>query len=673
MQQQTSVQQRYETLDWFRGIGILAVLWGHAGLPWLPGAYLFIDTFFVISGFLVCQSFLRLCARSPENTPRLMIKNIGHFLSGRFRRIVIPLAATVLVTLVAGWFILLPDDLYALAQSAQATLLLQAHWYALTLGSYFDVVGESAPLLHTWSLSLEEWFYLLTPLLVLPFLIWRRSWWVLIGLAGLSLYQAQMISSDPASLGASYSMFSTRVWQFMLGLICALVLRPPLRLSRWVNDGLLLAGLICVFGSVLFLTEKAASPGLITLPAVLGVLAVLVLVPQSSLFAKATATGAITFLGRKLYTLYLVHYPFMVYFRYLGLDFGPATDLMTFSAALILSIGLYYVLEAPLAGWRRIGFGKVLGISAVLVALSFGLAYHIQQTGGAPKRLPDPALAAWTARFDVNPNRSTCMQHELTRFGYSCAIGPKDGPFFALFGDSHSDVYANQLALILGENGIGLRHYWYAECPTIGSGLGELGVFSAECAKISHESHQNALLDPNLVGVIYAARWPWYLNAPTVQNTAAYWRNAAGLPRGFTDMAQYRADFAAVLAASIADFQQRNLPVFLISPAPSLPHDPVKAQVLASWIGMTTAFLDLQKGVSLQTYSLERAQFDKMFADLEKTGPIGLIDVRDTLCDTETCQVYGDLGSIYYDDNHLNETGATRVIRGSFADKNPSK
>lgn len=669
MQQQTIVEQRYETLDWFRGIGILAVLWGHAGLPWLPGAYLFIDTFFVISGFLVCKSLLRLVGRNQENTPLVIIKNVSHFYGGRFRRIAIPLASTVLLTLIAGWFIFLPDDIFALAQSVQATLLLQAHWYALTLGSYFDVVGESAPLLHTWSLSLEELFYLITPFLVLPILILRPNVWIisLVGLAGLSLYQAQVMSSDPEALGASYSMFSTRIWQFMFGLICAMVLRPPLRLSRLINDGLLLAGLLCVFASILLITEKAPSPGLITLPAVFGVLAVLVLMPQSSLFAKATATPAITFLGRKIYTLYLVHYPFMVYFTYIGFDFGAATNAIKFCTALMFSLELYYVLEAPLSGWRRIGFGKVVGIVSVLVAITFGIALHILQTGGAPKRLPDAALAQWTARFDVNPNRSVCLQPALTRFGYSCAIGPQDGPFFALFGDSHSDVFANQLAIFLAENGIGLRHYWYAECPTIGSQLGNLSVFSSECAKISHEAHLTALRDPNLVGVVYAARWPWYLNAPTAQNIGAYWRNAAGMPRGFADMAVYRAKFAEVLKSSIADFAKRELPVFLISPVPSLPHDPVRAQVVATSLGAGAAFEKLEMGTPLNEYNRDRSAFDQMFADLQKSVSVTLIEVRGALCGLETCQVYGDFSSIYYDDNHLNEAGAALVIQGGFA------
>jgi peptidoglycan/LPS O-acetylase OafA/YrhL len=670
VKQLTSAPKRSETLDWFRGLGIIAVLWGHAGLPWLPGAYLFIDTFFVISGYLVCQSFLRACTSDVAKGRWRLVGPVAEFFASRFRRIAIPLATTVLLTLIAGWFVLLPDDLFALAQSAQATLLLQAHIYALTLGSYFDVVGKSAPLLHAWSLSLEEWFYLITPVLALPVVIWRGWWWggVLAVVAGLSLYQAQTLSVDPDALGAGYNMFSARLWQFMLGLIAALLFRQPPVLSKAANDGLLLAGLACVFGSVLILTDKAPSPGLVTLPAVLGVLAVLMLQPQSRLLARATGSPMITFFGRKLYSLYLAHYPFMVYFTYLGFNFGTTTNLVKLALAMVLSLGFYYAFEAPLRGWRRIGFSKVLGIAGILMALSFALSQHIITSGGAPKRLPDTALAVWTARFDVNPQRAACLRPQLTRFGYSCALGPQDGPYFALFGDSHSDAFANQLALVLARRGIGLRHYWYAECPTIGSGLGELGVFSDTCGKLSHEAHRAILSDANLTGVVYAARWAWYLNDPEPDSLRAYWRDTAGLPRGYPAMAAFRADFASVLTASVADFQARNVPVYLISPVPALPADPVRAQVLAAWRGANAGYDRLRAGIEIDSYKAERAAFDKLFAKLIASGAVSLLEVRDALCSARSCQAYGPLGSLYYDDNHLNEAGAGQVMQTVLGD-----
>jgi peptidoglycan/LPS O-acetylase OafA/YrhL len=643
----------------------MAVIWGHAGLPGLPGAYLFIDTFFVISGYLVSRSLLQ-AFRADDTGARPPLKGtLLTFFGNRFRRIAIPLVAAVLLTLMAGWFILLPDDLFALATSARATLFLQAHLYALTLGNYFDVVGKSAPLLHAWSLSLEEWFYIITPVLVLPAIVWRRSWWIVIMiiLVGLSLYQAQTLSTDPEALGVSYSLFRTRVWEFMLGAIAALMVQRPLILSKRLNDAAIVAGLVATFASILFLTDKAPSPGLVSLPVVIGALPVLMLKPQSRLLGKVTGSRIVTFFGRKLYSLYLAHYPFIVYFDYLSFDVGRVTDIVKFVMATVFGLLFYFLLESPKEGWRTISFRKVLTIAGALITLTLALSNHILKTGGAPTRLPDAALAAWTARFDINPHRATCLQSRLTRFGYSCALGPEDSPYFALFGDSHSDVFANQLALTLAQRGIGLRHYWYAECPTIGTELSTMNVFSKECEKLSYEAHRKTLRDPGLVGVIYAARWPWYLNNPDEDLRRAYWRDAAGLPHGYTEMQDFRDDFAAILTTSVSNFSDRGVPVYIISPVPALSFDPVRVSVLSAWGRVFPSAVKSRNATTSQLY--DQSTFDNLMLQIKKTGTVMLLNSTDSLCNGLQCDVYNQDGSLYYDDNHMNEAGAKRII-GSF-------
>lgn len=664
---------RSETLDWFRGIGILGVLWGHAGLPGLPGAYLFIDTFFVISGFLVCQSFLRVYDKAgqdqsghPVRLSSRMFRTISTFYGSRIRRIVIPLGAAVLITLVAGWFILLPDDLVALARSAQATLLLQAHLYALMLGNYFDALGGTAPLLHAWSLSLEEWFYIVTPVLVIPALIWRRYLWLafLILLTGFSLYTAQSMSSDPNAFGASYSMFDTRLWEFLIGVVAALIFARSPDLPKVANDVFLVGGIALVFASVLLLNSKAASPGLITLPAVIGTLVLLVLRPRTQLVRKATRSGFVAFFGRRLYSLYLAHYPFMVLFDYVGIQLGAVTDLAKFALAIVFSLVFYRTFEAPMQGWRSARLLHVILMSGALFGLALGLASHIQKTDGAGDRMPSGALAAWAARFDINPMRAECLKGNLTRFGYSCATGADDEPYMAVMGDSHSDSLANQLAHAFGVRGLGMRHYWYAECPVIGSGVGRLGVFSPECAKLSHEAHAATLHDGNLAGVVYVLRWSWYLNDPDKDRIRAYWRDAAGLPRGHDSMGAFRQEFTHTLAASISAYQARGVPVYLVSPVPEVSDDPVKAQALAQWLGFTAGFETLRHGVKIAVYQAERAYFDALVSDLQREVTFEVFDVKGVLCGQGRCEVYGPNGSLYYDTNHLNEAGAQRIMRG---------
>ena len=640
------------------------MLWGHASLPGLPAAYLLIDTFFVISGYLVSRSLMQAVADQDVNSTGKLASPLRIFFANRIRRIIIPLAATILLSLTAGWFVFLPDDLFALAQSAEATLLLQAHLYALTLGHYFDVVGGNTPLLHAWSLSLEEWFYIMTPLLVLPALIWSRLGWLVIlgAVALLSLYTAQVMSSDPDTLGASYSLLRTRLWQFVVGAIVAILIQSPPHLHRLVNDSILLLAILTIIASVLFLTDKAASPGYVTLPTVFGILVILVLQPQTSALIALTGSVWIGFLGKRIYSLYLMHYPVMIFFDYLEYDLGSLTNHIKFVLALTVSLTFYYAVEAPAQGWRRVTFARVVGLSLVLIAGCFVMIMQIRATGGAPTRLPPEALAAWTARFDTNPARAYCVQPQLTRFGYSCALGPTDGPFYALFGDSHSEVFSTQLARVLAEDGIGLRHYWYAECPVIGSGLAALRVFSDTCTRLSHEGHRAALSDPALAGVIYAARWPWYLNDANPNQMRSYWRDAKGIARNQTSMEAFRSGFISTLTASVHDFKRRGVPVFIMTPVPSLPVDPVKSQVLSLWHGATPAFEQIRYGHDLEDYLLERHIFDELFAPLAQEDLASLIDVRDGLCENAICAVYGALGSLYYDDNHLNETGARRVV-----------
>lgn len=656
---------RSDTLDWFRGIGIVAVIWGHADLPGLPGAYLFIDTFFVISGYLVTQS---LC-RSLQGTSGSVLGSVLQFLANRVRRIVIPLAATVLLTLVVGWAILLPDDLYALATSARATLLLQAHLYALTLGSYFDVIGDSAPLLHTWSLSLEEWFYLVTPLIVLPSLVLRRGVWIsvlaLVALA--SLYQAQSLSADPGSLGASYSLFSTRLWQFLLGAIFALLLSDPLTLSTKVNDGIILGGLLLIFSSVLILTDKAPSPGLITLPTLVGILAVLVLQPKSIALQRATGSRVAIFLGRRLYSLYLAHYPVIVYLTYIGLDFGLLANV--FKAILAVGLGLLFfrLFEAPLRGWRDIGFGKVLGISAALILPVVLLSGHVLKTGGAPLRLPLPALDAMTARFDTNPMRAECIRGAITLYGYSCSYGSADAPFIALFGDSHSDAIAHQLSLAVAQRGLAVRHYWFAECPMIGSAQEQLGVFSRPCDALSHEAHSAVLREPGLAGVIYAARWPWYLNDPDDDLRRAYWRDARGLPHGYADMETFRTQFLAIWSESAKAFQRRKVPVMVLAAVPKHEADPVRQKALTQWHPWMGAWISDPSNGEPTLSDKERAASDLVLERLSRESFVEILEGTAAFCDGPICRAEGPEGLYYYDDNHLNETGAAHLVRSLLA------
>lgn len=657
---------RSQLLDWFRGLGITAVVWGHAGLPGLPGAYLLIDCFFVISGFLVTRSFVGMQSRGADASQTVMsvLRLISAFYQNRIRRIVIPLATVTLLTLGAGWLLLLPDDLLALAASARAVLFLQAHLYGLSLGDYFDTVAQQAPMLHAWSLSLEEQFYIFTPFFILPVLLWKR--WcglaALIGFAAMSLWTAESISQDPDALGSSYYLFATRIWEYLVGVLLALFITSRPKMRPVLNDTIIATGLGIVFLSVLFLTNKAPSPGLITLPVVFGVMVVLMLRPQTAILKRICAVPVCSFVGLRLYSIYLAHYPVIIYFDYAALDFGAATNGIKFGLAMGSGLGCYYLLEAPKDGWKALRFRYVIGMSAILYAVTLLVTVTIQQQNGAPYRLPEAAQTEWNARFKINPYRARCIAGEITQFGYSCRIGTGDRPYIALFGDSHSDAIATALIAKFDQMGYDTHHYWYAECPVIGAGLAQLAVFSTTCEKLSFAAHSNVLGDRNAAGVVYAMRWSWYLEPVNDENIRAYWRDTRGLPAGFERVSDFRQAFTSTLAASVQAFSQTGRPIYLVSPTPSFETDPVHRGALAAWYRSGTRESVRTPAIQTSDYMAQRRHFDQLYASLSNIGSLHLIELFDAFCDDRSCSPYGPQGSLFYDTNHLNVLGGSEIL-----------
>lgn len=319
-------------VDGLRTVAVLSVLIFHLNHKWLPGGFVGVDVFFVISGFLITSIIHGECLQQEFSLAR--------FYQRRIARIFPAFLTTALVTLVAAFFFYSPRDLASCGANLAAAALSVANIKLMFQGNYFAISPDAQPLLHYWSLSVEEQFYMLFPLgLLLLHRFGRRAVAGVMSLVLLGSFAASVALTRNHPAWAFYSL-PTRGWELLAGALLAVGSSPVARRSgaaRW--DLLAMVGFIIIFGSFFVIREGAGFPGWIALLPVVG--SVLVIGPNSGsngAVERLLAQPVMVFIGKVSYSLYLWHWPVFSFVDYrwfqasewqrlpfkVGLSFGAA-------------------------------------------------------------------------------------------------------------------------------------------------------------------------------------------------------------------------------------------------------------------------------------------------------------------------------------------------------------
>lgn len=335
-----------------RAVAVLMVAGFHAGLP-IPGGFVGVDVFFVISGFVITA----MLARQWASTGRI---RFAQFYIRRFKRLTPALALVVTITLVLSALVLSPlGPLQTAAASGLGAMLLSANFViAATTGGYFDAPAATNPLLNTWSLSVEEQFYLAFPaLLALGWLIVRRGSArvaapLLVAAVAVGSFGLAVAGSEDPALGGSdllgfYSPF-TRAWEFAVGALLYLSLPRLAAAARTLEPGLALLGAGALALSLGLITEATPFPGVWALLPVLGTaLLILAGTRGNNAVSRFLASGPMVRIGDWSYSIYLWHWPFIVFAAILWPDvtWAPlAAALLSFVPA----VASFFWLEQPI-------------------------------------------------------------------------------------------------------------------------------------------------------------------------------------------------------------------------------------------------------------------------------------------------------------------------------------
>ena len=432
-------------IDGLRAVAVLAVIACHAGFG-VPGGFVGVDVFFVISGYLITSLLLRDLGRGTFH--------LGEFYLRRARRILPASIAVTLAVLVAGYLRLLPGDLITLGSTAVAHAACAANvWFYRNAVNYFGGAAEEMPLLHLWSLGVEEQFYFVFPLALwlctrVPGVRSRVGLLSTLGtLAGLSLWAAiQGVYYEPP---AAFFLPHTRAWELLIGAMLATL--PAWGGRAWIRNSAAWIGLAGVVVPMAMYSSKTLFPGYAALPPCVGAALFIAAARgrqenDAAGFCQAwagrlLATRGPVFVGQISYSLYLIHWPVLVFAGYWSLT--PPT-LLHRSMAVIASVALAVVswrwIERPVRG-RKVGRSPVTLLigSAAGLAVIAGVGVWWARSTGLSGRFPpvvaklDRARQTTLPLFPLRPNE--------VRRGRLAVIGDKRGglsPSLLLWGDSHA-------------------------------------------------------------------------------------------------------------------------------------------------------------------------------------------------------------------------------------------
>ena len=404
-------------IDGLRAVAVLAVFIFHLNRAWLPGGFVGVDIFFVLSGYLITSLLLKEYQQSNFN--------LWKFYQRRIARLFPAFFTVALATLTGAWFIYTAQDLASFTTHLIAATLGVANMSALWQGNYFTAAPDSTPFLHCWSLSIEEQFYLLFPAGFLWIYLKAKRWItvILATLGAVSLSSCSVVTHINPEY--AFYLLPTRAWELVAGCLLAISPSPARTASGNLWQASSLFGLALILLSFFVIHEGSGFPGYIALLPVLAT--VLFLGPNGNspgLAGQLLSWSPLVLIGRMSYSLYLWHWPIFSFVDYKLYLADPLVRLgLKIGLSLVATVACYYLVEKPgraflnQPGKLRLSFGLLGGAVALVVLLGMDLG-RTSYLSAEARDVPQGGLA-----FNPTGKRGSIV----------------------LMGDSHASMYGKTL------------------------------------------------------------------------------------------------------------------------------------------------------------------------------------------------------------------------------------
>ncbi|HEX7873799.1 MAG TPA: acyltransferase family protein [Sphingobium sp.] len=639
-------------VDGLRAVAVVAVILFHAELAPFSGGFVGVDIFFVISGYLITRVITGDLERGAFS--------FRHFYTSRIRRLFPALFAMIAATMAVGLFLLLPRDLASLGRNTAGTTLFLSNVFFWEQAGYFDGDAHYKPLLHTWSLAVEEQFYIVYPLLLV--LLRRRlpghARRVILSLATASFAASVvMMQVDPS---AAFYLTPFRMWELLLGALLALR-AVPVPQGRWAEVASM-SGAVLVGCAITLFSDQTPFPGVAALAPCVGA----ALIVQAGagerrpLVNRMLACRPVVFIGLISYSVYLWHWPIFVYVRYYAIE-----ELTTAQSLLVLSICLavgalsWHFIEQPFRGGARVRLHMpVFRWASIAMAGSIFAGGAIYAAKGLPDRFPKQTQRLSSYALSMNPESDICARVDLQLEAHSpCTIGRADQARLFLWGDSHAGALFGAMEE-LAKEGQGSVYGATPRCPPL------LGVGTdADCIAANQRRLDYVLAHPEIHTVILVARWSLYLRGRLVEGTAETNDNLPHLidtqgheyePFSRDAGRHFRSAFYSLVKRLLVSGKR----VVLVYPVPETGYD----------IPSTLARISSQGG-DPASFTIARAIYDKrqsqalaLLDQLGRQRGLRRVYPEDALCNRKGCMTSSHGVPLYFDSHHLSIPGSRLLL-----------
>ncbi len=637
----TKLQYRPE-LDGLRALAVIPVILFHAGLESLSGGFLGVDVFFVISGYLITNIIY-----SEMTAGRFTFKS---FYERRARRILPALVLVCMVSVPAAYFILLPTDFKEFAGSLVSVFLFVSNFFFWTQTDYFATSSDLKPLLHTWSLAVEEQFYIFFPILLLALRNFSRKTVLnVILVLSLGSFLFSIIGSR-RFFDANFFLLPSRAWELGAGAAIALALGGGVLSKSKVTAIGGWLGLILVLGSYVFLDKTMLMPGLFSVFPVLGTVLIICCVGHSGdLSTRVMSFKPMVWIGLISYSAYLWHQPIFAFARHLSVfELTFAASVLMVAFTILLSWLTTKFVEAPFRNKKLIKLPKIAGMSGLASVAFIALGAFVFINQGLPERKDGLAgeveqlfqrTEGLASNCHLSPLPKECMksgnasEQTVAIWGDSFAMHLVDGII-----SSHPDLNLIQLTM--------------HSCPPFASvtpfdpwSNGKKGQgWTDQCRTFNENSLRHILDNPDIEAVVISSQFSQIERAKffvddngqqtkaSIQNIEPYFRKTLDL------------------------IEKSGKNVSVIGPMPNSHKNYGRCLSKSLWFEFSA---DSNCQLSVSNFEDGVLEIEAMLERLAQDFPI--MSLKDSLCKDGVCKTFIEGTPLYYDTGHLTKNGSAAL------------